>query len=771
MTKITVRLLGPVEMRDAEGHESHRLPSQPKRFGLLSYLATAQPRGFHSRDKLLGLFWPEASHELARHALNQALHVLRSELGDGAIRSRGDSDVAIDEASIWCDVVEFEQAVDAGKYEQALKLYRGDLLEGLFVREASEFERWLEEERTRLREKAAGAAWALAHEHIVVDRLVDAERTAQRALLLVATDESEVRRFIQALADAGDRAAAVRFYEKFTQRLRAEYEIEPDPVTVECAERIRNKKSVADRGSAAQESTEAGQRAQAMPSALKAERRRRPTRLIGVAAVLAIIGAYAAWSRTIGLRESVTTAETPTIAVLPFQNLGLPDEEYFAEGITEEITARLAGVRDLAVTSRLTAFQYDGIEKTTRQIGEELNVEYLLAGSVRWSRSSDGTSRVRVTPHLIRVSDDTDLWAEVYEEPFTEIFQVQAAIAERVAQALDIALVEPERVRLGTRPTEDLEAYRLYLLGRYHWNKRTQEGSHQAVIHFQQAIDRDPHYARAYAGLADSYSLLGLYGGLSRGEAYSKARAAATRALELDETVAEAHIALAWVKYDYDWDWQAAEAHFRRGLELNPRYATGHHWFAFYWIAVGQFDSAAAAMERAYDLDPTSLIIATQRATPYSSMGEYDRAIELIHKALDLDPEFAPAYFDLGENYVAKEMFEAAVTELQQAVALARNPNNLGYLGLALGLARDTLGARAILGELGERSVSEYVTPMAFAWIYLGLGEHDSTFYWLERSYDDRNHFLTWLNSEGIFDPLRSDPRFADLLRRMNFPR
>jgi DNA-binding SARP family transcriptional activator len=262
----TVRLLGSVEIRDAAGSESDALPRQPKRLGLLSYLATAQPRGFHRRDKLVALFWPEASQEQARHSLSQALHVLRSELGQAAVRGRGDSDVAIDEASISCDVVEFEQAVEAGEYEEALDLYRGDLLEGLFVREASEFERWLEDERTRLREKASGAAWALAHEHIAADHLVDAERIAQRALLLVATDESEVRRFIQALADAGDRAAAVRFYERFTQRLRAEYEIEPDPVTVECAERIRNKKSAADRGSAAQESTEAGHRAQAMPS-------------------------------------------------------------------------------------------------------------------------------------------------------------------------------------------------------------------------------------------------------------------------------------------------------------------------------------------------------------------------------------------------------------------------------------------------------------------------------------------------------------------------
>ncbi|MEJ2239113.1 MAG: BTAD domain-containing putative transcriptional regulator [Gemmatimonadales bacterium] len=232
VAKFTVRLLGSIEIRDAAGRESETLPRQPKRLGLLSYLAIARPRGFHRRDKLVALFWPEATQEQARHSLTQALHVLRTELGESAVVGRGKSSVAIDETSISCDVVEFELAVGNSEHEKALELYRGDLLEGLFVRYAPEFERWLDDERTRLRERAAGAAWALAHQHISAGRLVDAERTAQRALQLVATDESEARRFIQSLADAGDRAAALRFYEKFAQRLRSEYDIEPDPATV-----------------------------------------------------------------------------------------------------------------------------------------------------------------------------------------------------------------------------------------------------------------------------------------------------------------------------------------------------------------------------------------------------------------------------------------------------------------------------------------------------------------------------------------------------------
>ncbi|MHC4611504.1 MAG: AfsR/SARP family transcriptional regulator, partial [Planctomycetota bacterium] len=238
MTKVALRLLGSIEIRDAAGGESETLPRQAKRLGLLAYLATARPRGFHRRDKLVALFWPEANQAQARHSLSQALHVIRSALGNGAVRGRGDSDVAIDEAAFSCDAVEFELAMEAREYEKALELYRGDLLEGLFVREAPEFEQWLDDERTRLREIAAGAAWALAHQRIGAGRLVEAERTAQRALLLLATDESEIRRFIQALADAGDRAAAVRFYEKFALRLQSEYEIDPDPATVAVAQAL-----------------------------------------------------------------------------------------------------------------------------------------------------------------------------------------------------------------------------------------------------------------------------------------------------------------------------------------------------------------------------------------------------------------------------------------------------------------------------------------------------------------------------------------------------
>ncbi len=344
MTPIAVQLLGSAGIRGADERELPTLLRQPKRLGLLSYLLIAQPRGFHRRDKLVALFWPEANHEQARHALSQALHVLRNALGEGTISSRGEGEVAIEEAQISCDVVECEQAVDTGEYEKALELYRGDLLEGLFVREALEFERWLEDERVRLREKASGAAWELAHQHIAAGQLVDAERTAQRALLLVSTDESEVRRFIQALSDAGDRAAAVRFYEKFARRLKEEYDIDPAPATVECAARVRDDKSLAHWGPTAEESPAAGETMQETPATVRPEITGRPRgrvgRWVGAAAAVSIVALLGVWA--IGSRGADLVPQRVFVAVFDnrtgnadLEPLGSMAADWIAHGLQE----------------------------------------------------------------------------------------------------------------------------------------------------------------------------------------------------------------------------------------------------------------------------------------------------------------------------------------------------------------------------------------------------------------------------------------------------
>jgi serine/threonine-protein kinase len=531
-------------------------------------------------------------------------------------------------------------------------------------------------------------------------------------------------------------------------------------------------KDPVDRFATAEELGQTLQVAQVTPEALKVTRRRKPRVITATVAVAAVAAAVAlgVWLQSSRGDTTGSTDERPSLAVLPFQNLGLSQDQYFADGITDEINARLAGISGLAVKSSQTTLQYAGSDKPASQIGLELNVQYILAGKIRWSRNADGTSLVRVTPQLIVVSDDTPLWADVLEEPYTEIFTVQTAIADSVVQALDITLLEGERLRLEARPTEDIEAYNEYLLGRFHWNRRSNEGSNQAIVHFSNAIELDSNYARAYAGLADSYSLLGLYGGMARPEAYAMARAAATRALELDETVAEAHIALAWVKFNFDWEWETAEQHFRRGIELNPSYATGHHWFAFYWRAMGEFDSVAAAMERAHELDPTSAIITTQLAMKYGMSGEHDSAIGQVRRALELNPDFAPAYFDLGAYYLAKGMPDSAVAIFQRAVALDSQPGNLGVLGQALAIAGDTIDALAVLNRLRDRSASSYVSPIAFVSVFVALGERDSTFHWLERAYEERSHWLTFIRSNPDFDAIRYDPRYIDLVARMNFP-
>jgi TolB-like protein/DNA-binding SARP family transcriptional activator len=455
MAKIAVRLFGSVEMFDADGRELHSLPSQPKRFGLLAYLAIAQPRGFHSRDKLMGLFWPEANREQARHALNQALHVLRSELGEGAFRSRGDSDVAIDQAAISCDVVEFELALEEDQYEQALELYRGDLMEGLFVREAPEFERWLEDERTRLREKAAGAAWALAHEHIRADRLVDAERTAQRALLLVPTDESEVRRFIQALADAGDRAAAVRFYEKFANRLRSEYEIEPDPLTVAVSRSAADRHQTAERladALTAEQVTATDQTVTARP--------KRPARLIAAVGGLAVVIAIVVGVLVLK-PSSAPTHERTAIAVLPFQDLTADESRaYFASGLHDELLTQLFKLPALKVIGRSSVLGYVGTTKPLTEIADELGVGSIVEASVQVEGN-----RLRVNVQLIDAATNEQLWADRYDRTLDDAFATQSEIAEQIVTAVGATLTDAEASAIAAAPTDNAEAYRLYLQG------------------------------------------------------------------------------------------------------------------------------------------------------------------------------------------------------------------------------------------------------------------------------------------------------------------
>jgi DNA-binding SARP family transcriptional activator/TolB-like protein len=513
MAIIALRLLGSVEMRDARGRELHSLPSQPKRFGLLSYLAVAQPRGFHSRDKLMGLFWPEATREQARHALSQALHVLRSELGEEAFRSRGDTDVAIDEAAISCDAVEFEQVVDDGEYEEALGLYRGDLMQGLFVREAPEFERWLEDERTRLREKAAGAAWALAHEHISEDRLVDAERTAQRALLLVPTDEDEVRRFIQALADAGDRAAAVRFYEKFANRLRSEYDIEPDPATATVAAGLTRAPPSGAAIAVAQPTAVAPLGAMIATDARLIAIAPRKRRKVWIGVAVAAIVVAALGTELLLSRSSAEALDLNRVLVVALADesgqeeisvLGKMAQDYIIQVLTD---ARIAEVVDLvtaqAVSQNVAEAGMAGSAGEIRALADEARAGTVVSGSY-YAEGDSVYIQTRITGAGKTL--ETVLVVGAFDARSELVARLADAVVAALASVLneDIGSVEPRQ------PPATYEAFEAYAEG---LEAYTRDHPDTAARHFERAAVADPAFRRATLWAAQSYELAAWYAG------------------------------------------------------------------------------------------------------------------------------------------------------------------------------------------------------------------------------------------------------------------
>jgi serine/threonine protein kinase/Tfp pilus assembly protein PilF len=460
-----------------------------------------------------------------------------------------------------------------------------------------------------------------------------------------------------------------------------------------------------------------------------------------------------------------------SLAVLPLLNESAdPNTEYLSDGITESLIRSLSQLPNLRVMARSTVFRYKGKDVDPQKVGRDLGVQAAVTGRVQ----QRGDTLI-IAVEMVDVEKGSQLWGGQYSRKLADIFAIQEEISREISEKLRLRLTGEEQKRLTRRYTENPEAYQTYLKGRYYWNKRAVEGFKKGLEYFQQAIEQDPSYALAYAGLADSYNLLGLYvyHGLPPKESYPRAKAAAEHALQIDDTLAEPHTSLAWVKFRFDWDWPGAESEFKRAIELNPRYPTAHHWYAYYLAGVGRLDEARAAIQKAQELDPLSLIINATVAQVFYYAHEYDRAIEQLRKTLEIDPNFAHAHRLLGESYREKAMVREAIAEMQKAVTLSggNRAYYLGQLGNAYAVSGRRGEALRILDELMELSQQMYVSPTIFAIVYIGLGQKDKAFTWLERAYEERSAFPTEFLAEPMFDSLRSDRRFQDLLRRMNFPR
>ncbi len=481
--------------------------------------------------------------------------------------------------------------------------------------------------------------------------------------------------------------------------------------------------------------------------------------------VVLVFGAYQAISRY-KARAPASAELAKSIAVLPFVNISAQlGNDYFSDGMTEELTNALTNVEGLRVASRTSAFAFKGKQEDIQRIAEQLHVGTVLEGSVR--KEGD---RLRVTAQLINGTDGYHLWSQAYERDLKDVFAVQEDISRAIVSALKIKLVQGANAPLVRPSTSNVKAYDLYLKGRYFWNRRTEEGLRRGAEYFEQAIAVDPHYSIAYSGLADTYTLLGVYSYLSPKQALPKARAAAERALETDDSLAEGHASLAHVKMVYDWDWPGALREFQRAIELNPRYATAHQWYALCLTALHRLPEATAEARRAQELDPLSLIINTDVGLLLYLQGQLDQAIEQFQKTLELNPDFFVAHFGLALAYEQKGNFRGAVAELETATTLSRRSTiMLATLGHGYAVAGRRADALRVLNELEGLAKQRYVSPYGVATIYAGLGENDQAFRWLQRAYEDRSVWLIHLalRVDPRLGNLRSDPRFIALLKKI----
>jgi eukaryotic-like serine/threonine-protein kinase len=456
-----------------------------------------------------------------------------------------------------------------------------------------------------------------------------------------------------------------------------------------------------------------------------------------------------------------------SLAVLPFENAsGDLEHEYLSDGITGSLINILATLPKLRVMAQSAVFRYKGREIDPQAIGRELNVRAVLVGRVMQSGGS-----LRIGTELVDVATGSLLWGAQYDRKPGDIFAVQDEISNEISGKLRLKLTRAEKKQLTKRPTENAQAYQLYLKGRHHWNRWTEEGFYKAIEYFRQAVEIDPSYSLAYAGLSDSYVLLGWNSYLPPKEAFPKGQAAAKTALQLDLDLAEAHTPLAALLWLHDWQWEEAQTEFNRSLELGPNYATANHWYAEFLMTMGQHGEALTRMKKGLDLDPLSLIINVAVGWALYFARRYDAAIEQLRRTVDLDPNYPVTYWILGLLLRKTGSYELAITEGEKAVKLSGgSPLMRAALAHTLGTAGRKKEALQMLDDLTRLAKQKYVAPYFFAGIYIGLGENDRAIEYLEKCYQEHSHWLIYLHIDPSMDVLRDNQGFQGLLRRVGLP-
>ncbi|PYX22009.1 MAG: hypothetical protein DMG82_16080 [Acidobacteria bacterium] len=496
------------------------------------------------------------------------------------------------------------------------------------------------------------------------------------------------------------------------------------------------------------------------------------SRLAGAIAIV-VVGLAALLAFTIHARNvatnQVNATRSTSLVVLPLENLsGDKDQDYFADGMTDELIANLAKIRSLHVISRSTAMTYKGTRKPLSEIARELNVDAVVEGTVMRVGS-----RVRITAELVQVSTDHHLWADTYESQMGDVLALQNRVSAAIVNEIRINLTPEERERLAKTPAVAPEAYENYLKGLYYWNKRSDENLTRAIGYFERATQLDPNYALAYAGLSDCYAIISaeIFGTMPASEAAPKARAAAVRALELDPTLAEAQTSLATEKFNYEWDWSGAAQGFERAIGLNPSYATAYQRYSLYLIAMGRAQDSFAQIQKARELDPLSLSINFSLGWRLYMARQYDAAITQLKDTLEMDPSYELPHLVAGQAYEQKGNYALAIPELRKAVELSRGtPLMVSALAHAYARSGNRTEAEKLLAQLQAKSMNQYVSPYYFAIVCVGLGRTEEALDWLEKAFGDRSNGLVFLKVEPELDDLRSNSRFIALQQKLEFP-
>ena len=691
--------------------------TQPKCLALLALLASAGDRST-SRDKVLACVWPETEASKAAHRLAQVLYTLRHDLKAESL-FRGPNDLRLNQQLISSDVQEFTEALERGDVQGAVSLYGGPFLDGFYLTGAPEFERWAEAERDGYSRKYRAALESLASAARVRGDSSQAVECWQRLAEADPLSSRITVSYMEALSAAGDHARALQVAQTHETLLREELDAEPDAAVTDVVKRIRNNPGATQKVQPGRPATPT------LPSVLP--------------------------------RASV--------AVLPFVNLSPDrDNEYFSEGMTEELANALSQVPGLRVAARSSAFACHGKQMDARQIGERLGVSTLIEGSVR-----KVGSRIRLTAQLVDAAGGYHIWSQTYERTLDDVFVLQQELARAIVGALPLPAAQARTEPSIRPPTGVLEAYTLYLRGLYFVRKRTVDGFRIAVEYFEQAIEKDSGYALAYAGLAQCNALLSFdeFGDLPASTGMPRAKAAAERALELDPMLAEAHCWRGVIAMLFDWDRPLAERGMLRAIELKPEQSPAHYWYALLLSAMGQHDAAIARVLIAQRLDPVNLTIHLCVGRVLCFARRFQEALEQFRATLDMDPGHGLTYVWLARTLIALESPQEALTVVEQGVQVAGpSPILLTWLGLAhaaLGQREEALG---VIEQLGQRREHQHV-PSAFTmYVWAQLGDGEEARDWLNRVVQERSGYIAFSGTDPVWDPLRGDSRFDAAFRQ-----